>query len=230
MFQSMLLGGLPYLTGGESRAINAENPRGEKGKGGTAASHLGPSRKGSPCIGEIKPGETALLGEMEGPGVIEHIWITVTDKTSDADRFVLRDLVLRMYWDGEETPSVEAPLGDFFCCGFGQGCLVNSLPVAVNPNRGFNCYFPMPFRKSARLTVENQHKNPVPAFFYQSTTACTRSCRRTPATSTPSGGGRPSPTWPRTTWCWTGCGDRGSTWARTWPCPPWSATGGARGR
>ena len=68
MFQSMLLGGLPYLTGGESRAINAENPRGEKGKGGTAASHLGPSRKGSPCIGEIKPGETALLGEMEGPG------------------------------------------------------------------------------------------------------------------------------------------------------------------
>ena len=104
---------------------------------------------------------------MEGPGVIEHIWITVTDKTSDADRFVLRDLVLRMYWDGEETPSVEAPLGDFFCCGFGQGCLVNSLPMAVNPNRGFNCYFPMPFRKSARLTVENQHKNPVPAFFYQ---------------------------------------------------------------
>ena len=68
MFQSMLLGGLPYLTGGESRAINAENPRGEKGKGGTAASHLGPSRKGSPCIGEIKPGETALLGEMEGLG------------------------------------------------------------------------------------------------------------------------------------------------------------------
>ena len=161
------LGGLPLITGGKSRAINAENPRGEKGRGGMAASHLGPSRKGSPCIGEIEPGATALLGEIEGPGVIQHIWITVTDKTSDADRFVLRDLVLRMYWDGEESPSVEVPLGDFFCCGFGQGCLVNSLPIVVNPNRGFNCYFPMPFRKSARLTVENQHKNPVPAFFYQ---------------------------------------------------------------
>ena len=98
------LGGLPLITGGKSRAINAENPRGEKGRGGMAASHLGPSRKGSPCIGEIKPGETALLGEIEGPGVIQHIWITVTDKTSDADRFVLRDLVLRMYWDGEEIP------------------------------------------------------------------------------------------------------------------------------
>ena len=158
---------LALLTGGQSRAINGENPRGEKGRGGMASSGLGPSRKGSPCLGEIQPGETALLGEIEGSGVISHIWITVTDRTSDADCFVLRDLVLRMYWDGEEKPSVEAPLGDFFCCGFAQGCLVNSLPIAVNPSQGFNCYFPMPFRKGAKITVENQHKNPVPAFFYQ---------------------------------------------------------------
>ena len=160
-------GSLPLITGGQSRAINGENPRGEKGRGGMAASVLGPSRKGSPCLGEIKPGETALLGEIQGSGVIQHIWITVTDKTSDADCFVLRDLIFRIYWDGEERPSVEVPLGDFFCCGFGQGCLVNSMPIAVNPNRGFNCYFPMPFRKGARITVESQHKNPVPAFFYQ---------------------------------------------------------------
>ena len=160
-------GGLPLITGGQSRAINGENPRGEKGRGGTAASNLGPSRKGSPCLSEIQSGETAVLGEIEGPGVIQHIWITVTDRTSDADCFVLRDLVFRIYWDGEEKPSVEAPLGDFFCCGFGQGCLVNSLPMVVAPNRGFNCYFPMPFQKGARITVENQHKNPVPAFFFQ---------------------------------------------------------------
>ncbi len=158
---------LPLMAGGQSRAINGENLRGEKGKGAMAASHLGPSRKGSPCLGQILPGETAVLGDIQGPGVIQHIWVTVTDKTSDADCFVLRDLVLRMYWDGEERPSVECPLGDFFCCGFGQGCLVNSLPMVVNPNRGFNCYFPMPFRKRARITVENQHKNPVPAFFFQ---------------------------------------------------------------
>ena len=71
---------LPMITGGKSRAVNAENPRGEKGRGGMASSGLGPSRKGSPCLGEIKPGETATLAEIDGPGVIQHIWITVTDK------------------------------------------------------------------------------------------------------------------------------------------------------
>ena len=162
--------------------------------------------------------------------MIEHIWITVTDKTSDADRFVLRDLVLRMYWDGEEDPVGRGAPGDFFCCGFGQGCLVNSLPVAVNPNRGFNCYFPMPFRKSARLTVENQHKTRCRRFSIRSTTACTREL--------PENTGYFHAQWRRQAITdlaqdyvvLDGVRDRGSTWARTWPCPPWSATGGARGR
>jgi hypothetical protein len=169
MFQNAFLNGLstlPVLTNGRSRAINAENPHGEKGKGGMASSHLGPSRKGSPCIRGLKPGSTTILAEMEGPGVIQHIWITVTDKT-DKDFFVLRDLVIRMYWDGEENPSVESPLGDFFCNGFARGYQVNSLPIVVNPARGFNCYFPMPFRKKAKITIENQHETEVPAFFYQ---------------------------------------------------------------
>ena len=109
----------------KSRAINAENPRGEKGKGGMAASDLGPSRKGSPCLRDIASGQTVTLAEIEGPGAINHIWITVDAKTTDADCFVLRDLVLRMYWDDEEEPSVESPLGDFFCCGFGRECNVN---------------------------------------------------------------------------------------------------------
>ena len=82
----------------KSRAINAENPRGEKGKGGMAASDLGPSRKGSPCLNDIASGQTVTLAEIEGPGAINHIWITVDAKTTDADCFVLRDLVLRMYW------------------------------------------------------------------------------------------------------------------------------------
>ena len=106
----------------KSRAINAENPRGEKGKGGMAASDLGPSRKGSPCLNDIASGQTVTLAEIEGPGAINHIWITVDAKTTDADCFVLRDLVLRMYWDDEDEPSVESPLGDFFCCGFGREC------------------------------------------------------------------------------------------------------------
>lgn len=160
------LSSLPLINNGRSRAINAENPRGEKGKGGMAASHLGPSRKGSPCIREIEPGSTVTLAEIDGPGVIQHIWITVTDKT-EKDVFVLRDLVLRMYWDDETVPSVESPLGDFFCNGFGRGCTVNSLPIVVNPSRGFNSYFQMPFRKKAKITIENQHEGVVPAFFYQ---------------------------------------------------------------
>lgn len=161
------LGALPFMSGGRSRAVNAENPYGEKGKGGMKASALGPSRKGSPCLGEIKPGETALLMDIDGPGVIQHIWMTVTDKTSDADCFVLSDLVLRIYWDDEESPSVESPLGDFFCCGFGRGCVVNSFPIVVNPARGMNSYFQMPFNRHVRVTIENQHVKPVPAFFYQ---------------------------------------------------------------
>lgn len=99
--------------------------------------------------------------------MIQHIWITVTDRTSERNRYVLRDLVLRMYWDDEEFPSVECPLGDFFCCGFGVSYQVNSVPIAVNPTRGFNSYFPMPFRKNARITIENQCDEPIPAFFYQ---------------------------------------------------------------
>ncbi len=161
------ISGLPYLKNGKSRSINWENRTGEKGKGGMEESVLGPSRKGSPCIPEIKAGDTVTLAQITGPGVIEHIWMTVTDKVSDRNRYVLRDLVLRMYWDEEETPSVECPLGDFFCCGFGVSYLVNSIPVVVNPTRGFNCYFPMPFQRAAKITIENQCDEDIGAFFYQ---------------------------------------------------------------
>lgn len=157
---------LPIITGESSRAINAENPKGERGAGGKTASGLGVGRKGTPCI-TLKAGETAEIADIEGCGVINHIWITVTDKTSEADRFVLRDLVLRMYWDGEENPSVESPLGDFFCLGFGESYTVNSALINVNPLRGMNCYIPMPFSGRARITVENQHPRDIGGFFYQ---------------------------------------------------------------
>lgn len=158
---------LPFLKRGRSRAINAENRTGEKGRGGMAASPLGPSRKGSPCLKNIRPGEVVVLADIKGCGVINHIWITVDNKTSPGDCFVLRDIVLRMYWDNEEDPSVEVPLGDFFCCGFGKECMVNSAPVVVVPLRGLNSYFQMPFHKAARIEIENQHVNSLEAFFYQ---------------------------------------------------------------
>lgn len=155
------------LTHGRSGAVNAENPTGEKGKGGMSSGSLGAGRKGTPCIPEIYPGEEKVLAQIEGSGLIQHIWMTVTDKLSEKNRFVLRDLVLRMYWDGEETPSVECPLGDFFCCGFGRSYSVNSMPVVVVPRNGFNCYFSMPFQREAKVTIENQNDEVIPNFFYQ---------------------------------------------------------------
>ena len=158
-----LMGSLPLLKSGRSVSVNWENRTGAKGAACQASSALGKSRKGSPCIPSIAAGETVTL---TGSGAIQHIWCTVTDATPKG-RFVLRDLVLRMYWDGEETPSVECPLGDFFLNGFARGCSVNSLPVAVNPNRGMNCFLPMPFASHAKITLENQHAGDIPGFFYQ---------------------------------------------------------------
>lgn len=155
----------PLMTRGKSRSICAENPRGEKGGGGKEASNLGIGRKGRPCV-TLPQGQDVEIANISGAGVIQHIWITVTDAT-DKGRFVLRDLVLRMYWDGEAQPSVETPIGDFFCNGFGARCKVNSLPIVVNPTGGMNCYFPMPFRKGARITIENQHATDIEGFFYQ---------------------------------------------------------------
>lgn len=151
---------------GRTRCINAENPHGEKGGAAREAGHLGPSRKGSPCLTQLPAGGSFTLMDIDGPGVIQHIWMTVTDKTSRTGPNVLRNLSLEFYWDGESNPSVLCPLGDFFCCGHAQSCQITSLPIAVNPNRGFNCFFPMPFTH-AKIVLRNDHNEDVPAFFYQ---------------------------------------------------------------
>lgn len=165
---SSLISPTPFLlSGAKTRSISAENPKGEVGQGGKEASNLGPGRKGRPCI-MLPKGEKVSLAEIEGTGIIQHIWITVRDKTEKGP-YVLRDLVLRMFWDGEDEPSVETPLSDFFCIGHAIPYKVNSLPVAVNPTGGMNSYFPMPFKSSARITVENQHPADIEGFFYQIT-------------------------------------------------------------
>lgn len=149
-----------------TRSITAENPAGAVGAGGQAASDLGPGRKGRPCIRDVEPGETREIAAIDGPGEIRHVWMTFPIST-DAGGAVLRDVILRMYWDGEDEPSVEVPIGDFFCNGHGQRCDVNSVPMVVVPNGGFNCYLPMPFRESARIEIANQHPDPISQFFYQ---------------------------------------------------------------
>src|ERR1700738_1501541 len=161
------LGSLPRLSAAVSRSISAENPTGEKGRGGMAiegtgeepARELGRGWKVSPSI-SVPASSTVTLADITGPGVIKHLWLTV------APTF-LRRLVLRSSWDDEDSPSVEVPLGDFFCNGWGSYCHVNSLPVAVNPNGGFNSYWPMPFRSRARISIVNLSSDAVPALYYQ---------------------------------------------------------------
>jgi hypothetical protein len=155
----------PLLRGGRSRAISAENPDGRKGAGGSASGPTGPGRKGRASLG-LGAGETVVLADIEGPGVIRHIWMTVTDRTPEHD-FVLRDLVLRMWWDEEPEPSVDVPLGDFFLNGFGARCDVTSLPIVVAPDGGMNSYLPMPFSRRARIAIRSEHPAPIEAFFYQ---------------------------------------------------------------
>ena len=164
---NMSLGNLSRLSNAQTRSISAENFTGAKGQAGmategegaNAARELGQGWKVSPCI-TLPANHTTTIAEITGPGAIQHIWLTVHPT-------VWRKLVIRFYWDGEETPSIETPLGDFFCNGWGVRCNIASLPVAVNPAGGFNCYWEMPFRKSARITVENLLDEPVRGFYYQ---------------------------------------------------------------
>lgn len=164
---SLILGNIALLSEAKTRSISAENPKGEKGAGGKEASNLGPGRKGRAWI-TLPQGKITPLAEIEGTGTIRHIWITFLDQTEKGKQ-VLRDLVLRMYWDGEENPSVEVPIGDFFCNGHAMRCNINSLPITVNPTGGMNCYFPMSFRSSARITIENQHPGDLSFVYYQIT-------------------------------------------------------------
>ncbi len=142
------------LSRAKSRSISPENFTGEKGKGGMAtegtgkkaARELGQGWKVSPSV-RIKPGQTFVLADIEGPGAIQQIWMTPTRHN--------RFNILRFYWDGEEIPSVECPVGDFFANGWNKYAQVSSLAVCVNPGNGYNCYWIMPFRKRCKITMEN---------------------------------------------------------------------------
>lgn len=159
----MNLGNLSLLSDAESRSISAENFKGEKGKGTMAtegfgagfSSELGRGWKVSPAI-TIKPGQTALIADIDGPGAIQSMWFA---------GYVGRDFIIRIYWENQAQPSVECPLSDFFAAGWsnndngfhkGPFAQLNSLPVVVAPNRGLNCFWEMPFRKHCVITMENR--------------------------------------------------------------------------
>jgi hypothetical protein len=120
-------------------------------------------RNGNADARFIKPGDTLTLAELDGPGIITHIWFTIAH---DAP-FYSRLLTLRFYWDDESHPSVECPVGDFFGIGHGVDKSFMSLPIRVTSDgKARNCYWPMPFRKKARLTVSNESDRPCRAFYY----------------------------------------------------------------
>ncbi len=162
----MGLGNLSRLSNAQTRSISAENFTGAKGQAGMAtegtgaqcARELGQGWKVSPSV-KIPAGTTFTMGEIKGPGVIQHIWLTCFPDS-------WRHMILRFYWDEEETPSIEVPVGDFFCSGWTERCNVSSLPIAVNPAGGMNSYWEMPFRKAAKVTMENISESDV-ILYYQ---------------------------------------------------------------
>jgi Protein of unknown function (DUF2961) len=159
------LGNLYQLSNAKTRSISPENFDGAKGGGGKATTgtgsgasrELGVGWKVSPSV-EIKAGQTFTIAEIDGSGSIQHIWMTPTGNW--------RWSTLRFYWDDEATPSVETPVGDFFGMGWGQYAPIHSLAVCVNPGSAFNCYWPMPFRKKCRITLENIDSKPM-SLYYQ---------------------------------------------------------------
>ncbi|MCC6145312.1 MAG: DUF2961 domain-containing protein [Candidatus Hydrogenedentes bacterium] len=147
------------LKNAQSRSISPENFTGEKGKGGMATLEEGSAAKAARELGQgwkvnpyvhIEPGTTFTLGEIHSSGVINHIWMTPVGD--------YRLMILRFYWDGEDQPSVEVPVGDFFAAGWGMGKepRISSLAVCVNPRSGFNSYWQMPFREGCKVTMENR--------------------------------------------------------------------------
>ena len=170
----MNMGNLYRMSNAQTRSISPENFSGEKGKGGMAsledkaernkanasdaARDLGQGWKVNPFI-IIKPGETFTLAEIDGSGAIQHIWMTPTG--------IWKFSIIRIYWDDETTPSVECPVGDFFAMGWNQYAPLNSLAICVNPGSAFNCYWPMPFRKKCKITMENINDKDEMRLYYQ---------------------------------------------------------------
>ena len=123
----------------------------------------------------IPSGETYLFADLQGPGIVTHFFCTIGNPNKrrpecgiGTEEFNVRKVVLNVYWDDETEPSIQAPLGDFFGMGHGITKSFASAPLQITPEdgRGFNCWFPMPFRRRARFTVKNECCSPLHFYFY----------------------------------------------------------------
>lgn len=154
------IGGLPLRSSTiRSRAITMENPTGAVGAGG----HEVGGRKGAPCLRLFAKDQVFTLASIEGSGVIRHIWITIENMTPRK----MRNMILRFYWDGQEQPSVEAPIGDFFGISHGLLRQHESAFISMPEGKGLNCFFPMPFARNARLTITNETGEDSGMLFFQ---------------------------------------------------------------
>lgn len=118
----------------------------------------------------VKPGDKHVLADLKGPGIITHIWMTFLGPEphpwAQEGAANHKEMILRIFWDGQEEPGVEAPVGDFFASGFGLRMEVKSLPVQVEGGDSYNCFWPMPFRKSARIEIENDGLKEIALLYY----------------------------------------------------------------
>lgn len=130
-----------------------------------------PDRSSNADQRNIPPGKTLVLADIKGAGTIRHLWITFPEPRPDwlgqDGKANHSELVLRMYWDGAEEPAVESPFGDFFAAGFGQRAEIKSMPIQVEGGDAYNCFWIMPFHKSARIEVENQGEKMSGSFYFQ---------------------------------------------------------------
>jgi hypothetical protein len=173
----MNMGNLYRLSDAKTRSVSPENFSGEKGRAGmadpadpaardkqnvanasSAARDLGQGWKVNPFV-RINPGETFTMAVIDGPGAIQHIWMTPTGNW--------RFSILRIYWDDETEPSVECPVGDFFGMGWNEYRPLVSSAICVNPGSAFNCYWVMPFRKKCRITMQNINDTDAMTLYYQ---------------------------------------------------------------
>ena len=149
------LGHLTYIQSGRAGRISSADPL----------------RSSNRDMRQILPGTKLTIADIKGTGTIRHIWLTFPapepswlGKDGCANH---SELVIRMFWDGSEQPAVESPIGDFFAAGFGKRAEVNSMPVMVEGGDAYNCFWIMPFYKSARIEIENQSEKPSGSFYFQ---------------------------------------------------------------
>ncbi|MGQ0560529.1 MAG: DUF2961 domain-containing protein [Gemmatimonadota bacterium] len=153
---------LPTVLRGQTGTLGALGDLHRAREGGLAHYSSADSTGGNADFRVIAPGQTLLLVDHDGPGIVRRWWITISPRR---DVEILRGLIVRCYWDGEQTPSVEVPVADFFGMGFGEWKDFISLPVNMTSG-GYNSYWPMPFRRSARITVENTSDQTIQSFYY----------------------------------------------------------------